>query len=603
MQSQPDFFGDVNHSLYQELEQLRRENATLKHRLEIWSPLHPSPLKLEPAAIESEISGGDAIINSVSDRIINPINLDLATTIPTTCDRPMFPTPINFSQNTNLDSSAEQTRPSTTENLYRRTLALQHLIRQHSQNPDNLNSLIQQITETAARTLEAVERISLWLHPQTQLSSLEYRFKSKASDGNRRKTNHSVCFHVYDQVSDCHWTPLELNDMTTSQQHFLERHPLEFVWGNLQLTLESEQDKRWVGDWANVHRSEPRNGLDIPLKLAEQQIGFIRVERGNLAAEWTEEEQSFLECLANLVSLSLERLKSQHREKQLSAENDQLKAKCHQQTAQLQKTVQHLHKQTAEYQKLLFALEDAENTAQTALRAKRAFLANINHELRTPIHAIIGYSDLLCEEILEEGQLNWLEDVEIIRREGYRLLHLIDSILDLVRIEAGQMSLQVEIFDPVNVIEGVVNSLEPMARKNRNQLKVNYSRDLGLMHTDFGKFQKILHHLLENALKFTEEGEIELTVRRQGDWIEFSVTDSGIGISIEQQHCLFEAFTQADDSLCRKYGGTGLGLTLCRHLCQMMGGDLTVSSQLGQGSTFRVRLKATVQEALEYRVG
>jgi signal transduction histidine kinase len=123
------------------------------------------------------------------------------------------------------------------------------------------------------------------------------------------------------------------------------------------------------------------------------------------------------------------------------------------------------------------------------------------------------------------------------------------------------------------------------------------------MHTDLSKLQKILHHLLENALKFTEGGEIELTACRQGDWIDFYLQDNGIGISVEQQHCLFEAFTQADDSLCRKYGGTGLGLTVCRRLCKMIGGDITVSSQLGQGSTFVVRLKAHLDDTVQYQAG
>ncbi|WP_413166936.1 sensor histidine kinase [Capilliphycus salinus ALCB114379] len=534
IQSKPELFRNINQSLYQELQQLRRENATLKHWIAIINQTDPHPLKLEASPLEWEISDSDVIVNFVSDRLLDEIILDLSINPLTNGDRHRFPLPINFYQNCGLNSSTGRSSPSRTENLSCRTLALKKIINQcqSTQNPDHFPSLIQNIRETAIDTLKAVQQINFYFHPSTQLPGL-----------------------------DC-----ALNELIT-----------------------------WVNDFSSLNSGEPLKQFNLPIFRGENQIGLMGVE-SQLNAEWTEEDQSFLESVAHLISLTLERLTRQQQQQQLAAENAQL-------SAQLHTTRQHLASQTAKCHKLEFALEKAQNTAQTALRAKRTFLANISHELRTPIHAIIGYSDLLCEEILEQGQINWVEDVEIIRREGYRLLHLIDSILDLVRIEAGQMSLHPDIFDPVNVVEGVVHSLKPIAEKNHNQVQVHYGPNLGLMQTDFGKLQKILHHLLENAVKFTQGGHIDLTVCRQGDWIEFTLTDTGIGISVEHQHCLFEAFTQADDSLCRKYGGTGLGLTLCRHLCQMMGGDITVSSQLGQGSTFTVRLKAMVQQALEYRAG
>ncbi|EAW34408.1 ATP-binding protein [Lyngbya sp. PCC 8106] len=593
IQSNEEFSWDVNHSLYQEIEHLRRENTTLKNWLETMSQFHPVSVKLEPPDLEWEIGQVDVTINLFSNQILEKIDDNLSAK-PLTQNDSLEQTTINFFDNSRLDVSAQFTRPLTNEQSHRRILALEHLLRQYNHNPNNLHNIIQKITETAVQTLESVKRISLWLTPQTQLTPhFQYPLNINVNSTNKLKINSS------EQVAHCYFTLLKPNAITSYKQNYLEKSSLEWTGENLQPT----EDYLFFSNLPNVDLSKPLNVLDIPIKQAQYKIGFLRVERTNLTTEWTDEEQSFLESLANLVSLALDRSRSQHSEKQLSTQNEKLQTQFDQQTAQLQKTCQKLRSQTAEFQKLEYALKEAQNTAQVALGAKRTFLANISHELRTPIHAIIGYSDLLCEEVLEQGQLNCLEDVQIIRKEGYRLLHVIDSILDLVRIETGQMSLNLDIFDPVNVIKGVVKSLVSIADKNRNQLKIHYGRDLGLMHTDLGKLQKILHHLLENALKFTEDGQIQLTIRRQGDWIEFCLIDTGIGISTEHQHCLFEAFTQADDSLCRRHGGTGLGLTICRHLCKMMGGDITVSSELGQGSMFTVRLNAQVEKVVQYRAG
>ncbi|ERT09167.1 his Kinase A domain protein [Lyngbya aestuarii BL J] len=593
IQSHEELSWDVNHSLYQEIEHLRRENATLKNWLKTMSQLHPISMKIEPPDLEWKIGQVDATINLFSNQLLEKIDDNLSAQ-PLTKTDSLEQTTLNFSNDSNLDLSAQLTPPTVNEQPHRRILALEHLLRQHNHHYNNPHSIIQQITETAVQTLESVKRISLWLTPQTLL----YSHFPSSLNLNLHSTN-KLKINSYEQVNHCYCTLFKPNARTSYKQNDLGKSSLEWTGVNLQ----SVEDHLFFSGFPNIDFSEPLNVLDIPIKLDQHKIGFLRVERTNLRAEWTDEEQSFLESLANLVSLALERSRSQHLEKQLSTQNEKLQAKFDQQTAQLQKTRQKLRSQTDEFQKLEYALKEAQNTAQIALRAKRTFLANISHELRTPIHAIIGYSDLLCEEVLEQGQLNCLEDVQIIRQEGYRLLHVIDSILDLVRIETGQMSLNLDIFDPVNVIKGVVKSLVSVAEKNRNQLKIHYGRDLGLMQTDLGKLQKILHHLLENALKFTQDGQIKLTIHRQDDWIEFCLSDTGIGISVEHQHCLFEAFTQADDSLCRRYGGTGLGLTICRHLCKMMGGDITVSSELGQGSMFTVRLKAQVEKAVQYRAG
>ena len=593
IQSHEELSWDVNHSLYQEIEHLRRENATLKNWLKTMGQLHPVSLKLEPPDLEWKIGQVDATITLFSNQVFKKIDDHLSTKSLTQPDS-LEQTTLNFSDDSNLDLSAQLTPLTVNEQSHRQILALEHLLRQHNHHYNNPHNIIQQITETAVQTLESVKRISLWLTPQTLLSSnLSSPSNLNVNSTNKLKINSS------ESVNHCYCTFLKPNSIPSNKQNDLGKSSLARVIKNIQFI----EDRLFFSSFPNVDLSDSLNVLDIPIKLSQYKIGFLRVERTNLTAKWTDEEQSFLESLANLVSLALERSRSQHLEKQLSTQNKKLQAKLDQQTAKLQKTRQKLRSQTAQLNQLELALKEAQDTAQIALGAKRTFLANISHELRTPIHAIIGYSDLLCEEVLEQGQINYLEDIKIIRKEGYRLLHVIDSILDLVRIETGQMSLNLDIFDPVNVIKGVTKSLVSIAEKNRNQLKIHYGRDLGLMHTDLGKLQKILHHLLENALKFTEDGQIKLAIHRQGDWIEFCLIDTGIGMSVEHQHCLFEAFTQADNSLCRRYGGTGLGLTICRHLCQMMGGDITVSSELGQGSRFTVRLKAQLEDTVQYCVG
>jgi PAS domain S-box-containing protein len=241
----------------------------------------------------------------------------------------------------------------------------------------------------------------------------------------------------------------------------------------------------------------------------------------------------------------------------------------------------------------------ARDAAEEASRTKSAFLANMSHELRTPLNAIIGYSEILQEEVTELQQEQLVPDLEKIRSAGKHLLNLINDILDLSKIEAGKMELYVEEVPLGTLIREVVNTVEPLAPKNRNRLLVSAPDDVGVVKTDATRLKQVLFNLLSNACKFTSEGTVALDVRRQrveggGDWITFRVTDTGIGLTPEQQGRLFEAFMQADSSTSRRYGGTGLGLVITRRVCQMMGGEVTVESQFGKGSTFTVRVPAEV---------
>lgn len=232
----------------------------------------------------------------------------------------------------------------------------------------------------------------------------------------------------------------------------------------------------------------------------------------------------------------------------------------------------------------------AKDAAEDANRTKSTFLANMSHELRTPLNAIIGYSEMLQEDAEDSG-LN--RDLEKIKASGKHLLGLINDILDLSKIEAGKFELVPELFDVPRLVEDVAATVKPLLEKNQNELEVQVEEQIGSMVADKTRLQQILLNLLSNASKFTDHNKICLRVGRKADaaeWLEFAVSDKGIGMTPEQVGKLFQPFTQADSSTGKKYGGTGLGLAISRRFAQLMGGDITVQSVLGQGSTFTVIL-------------
>jgi len=251
--------------------------------------------------------------------------------------------------------------------------------------------------------------------------------------------------------------------------------------------------------------------------------------------------------------------------------------------------------------RLFREIGDKSRQLELADRHKSEFLANMSHELRTPLNAIIGYSEMLQEDAADLGAEQFTEDLGRINAAGKHLLELINAVLDLSKIEAGKMELYLETFDVAGLIRDIAAVIQPLAGKNANRLEVRCPPETGTMRADLTKVRQALFNLLSNACKFTDRGTVGLAVARETidgrDFMAFRVSDTGIGMTPEQLTRLFEAFSQADAATTRRYGGTGLGLALSRRLCRMMGGDVTVESVAGQGSTFTIRLPVLVAEA------
>ncbi len=242
-------------------------------------------------------------------------------------------------------------------------------------------------------------------------------------------------------------------------------------------------------------------------------------------------------------------------------------------------------------------LAKAVKDAEEASKAKSSFLAKMSHELRTPLNAIIGYSEILREDAVDDNDTRTADDLDKVLNAARHLLGLINDVLDISKIEAGKMELYLETFDLAKLVNETIATAQPLIAKKGNTLTLDCPVDIGAMHADATKLRQMLLNLLSNASKFTEKGTITLRLTRKsgGESLEFAVVDTGIGMTPEQLTRLFQAFSQADASTASKYGGTGLGLAISKQFAQMMHGDITVTSTAGVGSTFTIRLPATVE--------
>jgi len=239
----------------------------------------------------------------------------------------------------------------------------------------------------------------------------------------------------------------------------------------------------------------------------------------------------------------------------------------------------------------------ARDAAEQANRAKSVFLANMSHELRTPLNAVIGYSQMLREDYIGAEQEEVRGDLEKIERSGQMLLGIINDILDLSKIEAGRETVKAQQFDVAAVLQDVSHAVQPLARLQGDVLEIDCPDHARMAYADLPKFRQSVLNLVNNALKFTERGRVSVAVNKlrdaDGEWTEVHVSDTGIGIGRDQLGKLFQPFSQVDGSATRKYNGTGLGLAISKKFCQMMGGDITVESELGRGSRFSIRLPAS----------
>ncbi|WP_333317789.1 ATP-binding protein [Microcoleus sp. B4-C1] len=533
---------------------------------------------------------------------------------------------------------AEQTLQESEKRLRRQSLALLQLGRQRTLNSGALNVGIREITEAAARTLD-VEKVSVWLYnhgrfgnryPSDQLNFTERVLAHNQTEAIETDTaapeqhegaNHSkfkipnlklVCLDVYDRTQENHLSreSLSASDLNLSILDVEGDAPGEDLRSDNGLEPTTKTQKSLQTNLSHSsslaehsavlpNASKPHSSiLNVAIRLGGQIVGILSLEHIGAPRQWALEERTFADSLANLVALAIEGFERQRAQEALSKAKAQLEMTVDQRTAQLTTANKLLRIEIAERKRAEIALQEALHKAEAASRAKSTFLANMSHELRTPLNAIIGYSEMLQEEARESGLEEIIPDTQKIYNAGKHLLTLINDILDLSKIEAGRMELYLEKFDLSNLIEEVVATLHPLVEKNHNQLQVSCSENLGVMYADLTKVRQILFNLLSNALKFTEGGTVLLSATREpagdSDWVYLQVSDTGIGMSAEQQQGLFQPFIQGDASTTRKYGGTGLGLAISRLFCQMMGGDITVESELDVGSTFTVHLNAKV---------
>jgi signal transduction histidine kinase/CheY-like chemotaxis protein len=246
-------------------------------------------------------------------------------------------------------------------------------------------------------------------------------------------------------------------------------------------------------------------------------------------------------------------------------------------------------------------LSQAMVSAEAANQAKSEFLANMSHELRTPMNAILGYSEMLVEDAQDSGQEGFIPDLQKINQAGMHLLSLINDVLDLSKIESGKVEVFPEEFEVSTLIDEVVSTSHPLLEKNTNTLTIERGDQLGIAWQDTTRLRQSLLNLMSNAAKFTHAGTVTLSIDRKEikgvDWLYFAVKDTGIGISADNLEKVFDEFAQADGSTTRDYGGTGLGLAISKRFCQILGGDLTVESELGEGSVFTVSVPAAIPGA------
>jgi len=235
--------------------------------------------------------------------------------------------------------------------------------------------------------------------------------------------------------------------------------------------------------------------------------------------------------------------------------------------------------------------------ARSASEAKSDFLAKISHELRTPLNAIIGYSEILMEDARDDGLDAFVDDLDKIHSSGTHLLTLINDLLDISKIEAGKMDLHLEEFNLKDLVSLIEATTKPLLEKNSNKFVVKIDKSIGTMKGDETKLKQVLLNMISNSSKFTKEGTVSLKISEEAkNMVKFALSDTGIGMTEDQLNNVFEEFTQAETSTSKNYGGTGLGLPICKKITELMGGNIDVQSKIGKGTTFSITVPKTIKE-------
>ena len=309
--------------------------------------------------------------------------------------------------------------------------------------------------------------------------------------------------------------------------------------------------------------------------------------------------------LGHVLTKRLSKLTNAVREYNFATENltiDEDLRQSRDEVGELARTFEVMHSRINDYVEKIKNETEERINAQSANKIKSDFMANMSHELRTPLNAIIGYCELLLETTNPDN-LSDIDDLSKILASGKHLLRLIDDILDLSKIEAGKIELDYSLVNISDIIADVTKSIYPKCRENKNELTVNIDQRVTHGYFDETKLKQILLNLLSNACKFTSEGKISINCypaeKSNMPYYEIEVSDTGIGMKPKQRIEVFEAYTQADSSTTRKFGGTGLGLTITKKFCEMMGGSIDVVSEFGKGSTFVVTIPVRQPEEVE----